>query len=312
VCSSLTGRFNMLTFPFFRRKLAHRLRVCALGRRRACVGNPSGEDLKVMDLCGRLALDAERLPAAIVDEVAALCADQAFARRFEQVWQALPDVLGVVLAPPNAVSLVRWMIDQARHDFGLEPQRPDPALDPRGLSPLRRSTTVPQARGVLQAFAVGRDFAAAFAIVAPLLVAWELSTAVGQQRDRVFAASHAPISATVEAVTTNISRSTLAPATATLAFAPPGQRDLCHVAVQLGDRTLVAVGRPLTVVPRSRVCEAPLVPQAIGNPFATLTVALLLLAGGVGSLKVWMRSGRGRAAIRNRVTVRSAAFGAAS
>lgn len=114
----------MRNIPFLRRKLAHRLRACADNRRRACAGNPSGDDLKIISRLDRLACESEQLPQALIDEVAFRCGDPTFARRFDLVWNALPDLLSAPPMPASAGHLTRWMIDQARDE-----SQPRPAGD---------------------------------------------------------------------------------------------------------------------------------------------------------------------------------------
>jgi hypothetical protein len=111
----------MHSIVFFRRKLAHRLRQCAARRHAVCAGDPAGDDLVAITLLERLAREAEILPQALTDEVAHRCADPAYARRFEQVWDVLAEVLGAPVMPCSAVALVRWMLNEARHDPGAKP-----------------------------------------------------------------------------------------------------------------------------------------------------------------------------------------------
>jgi hypothetical protein len=125
----------MQDLPFFRRKLAHRLRACALRRRTACAGHPTGEDIKAIALFDLLARDAERLPQPVIDELGRLRGDATFARRFDQVWDTLADVLGVLLVPSGAIELVRWMIDQARHDADQNPDAWRGLADPTASEP---------------------------------------------------------------------------------------------------------------------------------------------------------------------------------
>ena len=103
----------MLHVPFFRRKLAHRLRNCAARRRQACGCVPSGDDLKVIALLGRLSHGAEHVPQDIVDRVARRCADPGFAQRFVTTWDSLDEVVGTLIVPRDATGLVLWMVDQA-------------------------------------------------------------------------------------------------------------------------------------------------------------------------------------------------------
>lgn len=103
----------MLHIPFLRRKLAHRLRNCAARRRQACASVPSGDDLKVIALLGRLSREAEHVPQDVVDHVARHCAAPAFSQRFEATWDGLDEVVGTLFVPRDATDLVLWMVDQA-------------------------------------------------------------------------------------------------------------------------------------------------------------------------------------------------------
>lgn len=281
----------MRNFPFFRRRLAHRLRACAVNRRRACAGYPTGHDLAIIARLDRLARESEQVPQVMIDEVAGLCADPTFARRFDQVWETLPDVLGSPPMPTSAGHLVRWMVDKARRDPGCDAAGRGPGGTRDGPETPGNSRRLERTLGIASSIAV--DFTGAFAVVGPMLAVWEGATAVGQWRDRAFAASHPATSATVVSVETGLAgRSIVPPATETLLFTPTGGQS-CRVPIQVGNRAPDELGRVLTVVPRSSDCEAPLVPASIGDPLGSILVALAFLAAGVGSVKAFTRL-RGR------------------
>ena len=279
----------MLHVPFFRRKLAHRLRNCAARRRHACGCVPSGDDLKVIALLGRLSRDAEHVPQDVVDRVARRCADPAFAQRFETTWDSLDDVVGTLLVPRDATDLIRWMVDQAGYGFGGGGVgEPASGRTTTGSSskPLARSTG-PRPRAGLASSVVG-DFTGALAVVGPALAIWEGSTAVAQWRDHALVRWHPQSAAVVVGATTyDGGRGTSQPATETLRFTPAGGQTVCTVTVPLGSRSPSLVGQELTVVPRSNGCEAPLIVAAIGNPMTSLTMAVAFLASGIASLKLW-------------------------
>lgn len=286
----------MRNLPFFRRKLAHHLRSCAARRHAACLGDPTGEDLKVIALFERLARDAEHLPQALVDTVAQLCADPVSARRFDHVWETMGDTLGVLLCPASAIALVQWMVDQARHDAGEATRIADPpselgtpaapVVQGPGRSALTRNNPV---------VSIADDFTGALAVVGPMLAVWSGATAIGQWRDQAFAASHAAVPATVVSVAGgDAGRADVPPLTETLAFTPADGSLPCRVPVQLGRRQSDPLGQSLTVVPRSSGCEAPLVPGTIGDPIVSVTVALAFLASGAAALKAWTWLRRGR------------------
>ena len=270
---------------FFRRKLAHRLRVCA-ARQRARVGQPCDVDLNFTDLLEEIACDTELLPQALVDEVSRRCADPMFAQCFERVWIGLPDVLGTSLVPASATDLVRWMIVQAetgRERRNLEASGCSDQHGSRAVRAVRRSA--PRPTDMLSSIAY--DFTGAYAVVAPMLAVWEVSEAVSKWRDKVFAASHPETVANIVAVVTSEAGRGSAPVFETLAFTPPDATAVCRIAIKIGSRPPDMVGQRIAVVPRSAACQVPIIPGSIGDPWGSLLAALVAVVSGLASLKAW-------------------------
>lgn len=278
----------MLHFPFFRRKLAHRLRNCAARRRQASGANPSGEDLKTIDLFARLARDAEQVPQDIVDSVAQRCLDPAFARRFEIAWDSVDDVVGTMLVPRSAAELIRWMVSQADYGPGSDGGGSRAALSRPGHTLAQVSRSMPASGPPGLMISVVSDFTSALAVVGPALSLWEGSTAIGQWRDHAYARSHPQRPATVvDTTAAGGGRSGPPSAMQTIRFTPADGQAACTIAVSQGAGPPAFVGQVLTIVPRSGLCEPPLVLAAIGDPTTSATIALAFLASGIASLKVW-------------------------
>ncbi len=277
----------MSDLDVFRQDFSGILTGCAKARRASLRGGVgSSDDFKIIALFERLAREAETIDPTVFRQFHS-SADQGLeTRSFVFRREALLAQVGVLYWPTDAADLIGWIGVRCSEDLDLD-REPCTAMLPTerprsrgGPSPARKS------RELARSWA--SDFSAGFGIVAPLLSLWNVRLAVEQLHDRAFIVEHASVPATVISVKpASISRSNGSASDVVMAF-QQASGETCRVTWHSVLPPFAgAPGESMPVVPRSSVCELPLIPTQIGDPMQTFAIAAALMAGGLGSLKVW-------------------------